>query len=95
MNSFKVGQSPNLIREFYQHITTLSEIQSFETVQIRFEEKYSIIIIWITDPHGDCHSFELKHEGVSKDKALQILKDKQNELQVNPDQKPALTTSVD
>jgi len=75
--------------------TTLSGIQSLETGQLRFEEKYGIIIVYITDPYLDCHSFELIHDGVTKNEALQILKEKQNELkQKNPNQRVDLTVKT-
>ena len=60
---------------------TVRKLDPTNTAQIAFEEKGGEIFVSVTDKQGDGHCHKLSHEGISKQQALEILKQKQNELE--------------
>jgi hypothetical protein len=51
------------------------------TAQISFEERGGEIFVTVVDKYGDGHIHKLSYEGISKQKALEMLKQKQTELE--------------
>ena len=59
----------------------LATVEKTHDGRISFEEKRGEIFVYLTDRFGDCHIHLLDYHGVSKEKALEILKAKQAELE--------------
>lgn len=59
----------------------LKSIEQMQTGSISFEEQKGEIFVTVVDRYGDAHMFLLKHEGVPKNEALQILNNKKLELE--------------
>jgi hypothetical protein len=47
---------------------------------IYFEEQRRHVYVTIVDPSGDGHTFCVEHDGLGREKALALLKAKQEEL---------------
>lgn len=77
------GRKPDL---FHQRQTTLQSVQEMNSGAIGgFEEKWGELFVSIIDKHQDCHIYVLQHPGVSRSRALAILKMKKAELKSTPD----------
>lgn len=62
-------------------LETVRKLDPTNTIQISYEENGGEIFVSITDKGGDCHIHKLSYEGISKQQALEILKQKQAELE--------------
>ena len=62
-------------------IQSVREIEPVNRTQISFEEKGGEIFVSVIDKYGDTHLHRLTYEGVSKEQALEILKQKKAELE--------------
>jgi len=60
---------------------SLATLEKTHDGRISFEERRGEIFVHLTDRFGDCHINLLDYRGVSKEKALEILKAKQVELE--------------
>jgi hypothetical protein len=58
----------------------IGTVQQIRDGQISFEEKGGRILVSVTDRYGDCHIHVLDHTGISREQALEILKQKEAEL---------------
>ncbi len=64
----------------YPMTIELKTIEQMQKGRILVEEKMGEILVTVVDRSGDAHIFLLKHEGVSKNEALEILNKKKLEL---------------
>lgn len=62
-------------------IQSVRELDPINQTRISFEEKGGQILVSITDKDGDAHLHRLNYEGVSKEQALEVLKQKKAELE--------------
>ena len=62
-------------------LQTVHQFDPTNTAQISFEERGSEIFVSVTDKHGDGHIHKLSYDGISKQQALILLKQKQTELE--------------
>ena len=60
---------------------SVGTVQQIRDGQISFEEKGGRIVVSISDRYGDCHIHVLNHTGTSREEALEILRQKQVELE--------------
>lgn len=63
---------------------TLQAVRQFDptnTAQISFEERGGEIVVSVIDKYGDGHIHKLICEGTPKQQALELLKQKQTELE--------------
>ncbi len=60
---------------------SLREITPTNSTHISFEEKGGEIFVSVADRFGDAHIHKLIYEGISRQQALEILKQKQTELE--------------
>jgi hypothetical protein len=51
------------------------------TAQMSFQERDGGIFVTVVDKSGDGHIHKLSYEGISKQQALELLKQKQTELE--------------
>ena len=59
---------------------SLATLEKIQDGQISFEVRGDEIFVHVIDRFGDAHIHRLDRQGVSKQKALEILKDKEIEL---------------
>ena len=58
----------------------IEKINALTNMHIRFEELRGQIYVTTVDRFGDGHMFYVEHDGLSKEKTLNLLKAKQQEL---------------
>lgn len=59
---------------------SIASINALTNGHIYFEEQRSQVYVTIVDPSGDGHTFCVEHDGLGKEKALNLLNAKQQEL---------------
>jgi hypothetical protein len=60
------------------------QLNSANTAQISFEERDEDIFVFVTDKSGDGHRHKLAYRSGSKEQALELLRQKQMELNSRP-----------
>jgi hypothetical protein len=59
---------------------SIASINALTNGHIYFEEQRRHVYVTIVDPSGDGHTFCVEHDGLGREKALALLKAKQEEL---------------
>ena len=62
-------------------VETVRQMSATNTAQISFQERGEEIFVTVVDKHGDGHIHKLSFEGISRQQALELLKQKQTELE--------------
>ena len=73
------GQHQSLA--FPLSLETVRQLSATNTAQISFQERGKEIFVTVVDKHGDGHIHKLSYEGISRQQALDLLKQKQTELE--------------
>ena len=66
---------------FPLNVETVRQFSPTNTAQISFQERGEEIFVTVVDKHGDGHIHKLGYEGISRQQALELLKQKQAELE--------------
>ena len=62
-------------------VETVRQMSPTNTAQISFQERDGEIFVTVVDKLGDGHIHKLSYEGISRQQALELLKQKQTELE--------------
>jgi hypothetical protein len=71
---------------------SIATVQKMDSGSIEFEEQHGKIVVRVVDKFCDCHIHVLNHDGMTKERAVTILRVKQQELK---DKKPEPTSAGD
>jgi len=75
------GCGPHQSSAFPLSVETVRQLSPTNTAQISFQEHGGEILVTVVDKSGDSHIHRLNYEGISRQQALELLKQKQAELE--------------
>jgi len=76
-----VGCGQQQSSAFPLSIETVRQMNSTNTAQILFQERGGEIFVTVVDKYRDGHIHKLSYDGISKQQALELLEQKQTELE--------------